>query len=215
MGIVPFRKLFGRRQKKSEQRRLSRCVRTPSRARSPNSHPSGVSEPDPERRRQSKSSTARNSSFSDQGQVGEHRGENSEPDPGQLGLNTVYAPSNGHKADIVFIHGLGGASRRTWSKNEDPELFWPAKFLPLEPGICLARIMTFGYNANFRVAGKVSISVLDFAKDLLFDLKYAKDGRGEDLAIGNVSRTRGGRSAKMTALGTVDFRDSQHGGACN
>ena len=89
--------------------------------------------------------------------------------------------------DIVFIHGLGGTSRRTWSKNEDPELFWPLKFLPFEPDVCLTRILTFGYNANFRTAGNVGTSVLDFAKDLLFDLKYAKDEEKNDMEIGLVS----------------------------
>ena len=91
------------------------------------------------------------------------------------------------KADIIFIHGLGGTSRKTWSKNEDPELFWPMKFLPLEPDICLTRILTFGYDANFLAAGKVSASVLDFAKDLLFDLKFSKDEQKADLNLGNVS----------------------------
>lgn len=90
----------------------------------------------------------------------------------------------------MFIHGLGGTSQRTWSKDENPDLFWPLKFLPLEPDICLARILTFGYNANFRTAGNVSTSVLDFAKDLLFDLKYAKDEQEKDLNIGNVSKNK-------------------------
>ncbi len=89
--------------------------------------------------------------------------------------------------DIVFVHGLGGASRKTWSKNEDPELFWPLKFLPLEPDIRLARILTFGYNADFLTAGNVSTSVLEFAITLLFDLKYSKDDQQKDLNIGNVS----------------------------
>lgn len=110
-----------------------------------------------------------------------------ETDPGPLGLNVVYAPENGHKADIVFIHGLGGSSRMTWSKSKNPELFWPSKFLPLEPDICLARILSFGYNSNFRKSGNVSTAVLDFAKDLLFDLKYAKDEQGDDLHMGDVS----------------------------
>ena len=111
---------------------------------------------------------------------------NRRPDPGALGLNLIYSPEDGHKADIVFVHGLGGTSRKTWSKNEDPDLFWPLMFLPLEPDVALTRIFTFGYNANFRAAGKVNISVLDFAKDLLFDLKYAKDERRGDLSIGRV-----------------------------
>lgn len=59
-------------------------------------------------------------------------------------------------------------------------------FLPLEPDLCLARILSFGYNANFRRSGNISTSVLDFAKDLLFDLKYAKDKEKNDLNMGNV-----------------------------
>jgi len=51
----------------------------------------------------------------------------------------------------------------------------------------LARILTFGYNANFLKSGNVGTSVLDFAKGLLFDLKYAKDDVKEDLNMGNVS----------------------------
>ncbi|TPX16279.1 uncharacterized protein E0L32_003928 [Thyridium curvatum] len=107
-------------------------------------------------------------------------------DPGQLGLNVVYCPNNGHKANIVFVHGLGGTSRKTWSKHADPELFWPLTFLPLEPDLCLARILTFGYNADFRKAGNLNTSVLDFAKDLLFDLKYARDEQGDALDMEKV-----------------------------
>lgn len=118
---------------------------------------------------------------------GIHSRRNREAEPGPLGLNVVYTPANGHKADIVFIHGLGGTSRLTWSKNKNPELFWPLTFLPLEPDLCLARILTFGYNANFLKSGNVGTSVLDFAKGLLFDLKYAKDDVKEDLNMGNVS----------------------------
>jgi hypothetical protein len=114
----------------------------------------------------------------------------SETDPGPMGLSVVYTPEYGHKADIVFVHGLGGSSRWTWSKYKKPELFWPLTFLPLEPDLCLARILTFGYNADFRKAANASAVVLDFAKELLFDLKYAKNEKLEDLGIGNVSMRR-------------------------
>jgi alpha-beta hydrolase superfamily lysophospholipase len=46
--------------------------------------------------------------------------------------------------------------------------------------------LTFGYNSNFRKAGNISSSILDFAIALLFDLKYAKDQRKDDLNMGNV-----------------------------
>lgn len=105
---------------------------------------------------------------------------------GPLGLNVVYTPDNGRKVDIIFIHGLGGTSKWTWSKHRNSELFWPLTFLPLEQDLCLARILTFGYNASFQKAGNVSLSLLDFAKDLLFDLKYGKDPDMDELDMGKV-----------------------------
>ncbi|KAL1878008.1 hypothetical protein Daus18300_002362 [Diaporthe australafricana] len=105
---------------------------------------------------------------------------------GPLGLNVVYTPDNGRKVDIVFIHGLGGTSKWTWSKHKNSDLFWPLTFLPLEQDLCLARILTFGYNAAFQKTGNVSLSLLDFAKDLLFDLKYGKDPDMDELDMGKV-----------------------------
>ena len=105
-----------------------------------------------------------------------------------LGLRVLYDPKISRKADIIFVHGLGGTSRLTWSKNKDLNLFWPLKFLPLEPDICEARILTFGYNGSFfRANTRTSATVLDFAKDLLYDLKYTEDEDRRDLQIGNVS----------------------------
>jgi len=107
------------------------------------------------------------------------------PDP--LGLRVLHNPQGGRRVDIVFVHGLGGTSRLTWSKNKDLDLFWPLTFLPLEPDICQGRIMTFGYSGSFlKSSSKNSATVLDFAKDLLYDLKYAKDDNKEDLEIGSV-----------------------------
>ena len=104
-----------------------------------------------------------------------------------LGLQILHNPKNGRKVDIVFVHGLGGTSRLTWSKNKDLELFWPLTFLPSEPDISQGRIFTFGYNGSFfKPNARNSATVLDFAKDLLYDLKYAKDENRGDLEIGSV-----------------------------
>ncbi|KAI1322516.1 NACHT and WD domain protein [Xylariaceae sp. FL0255] len=138
---------------------------------------------------------------------------NSETEAGPLGLNVVYTPENGGKADIVFIHGLGGTSRLTWSKNKSPELFWPLTFLPLEPDLCLARILTFGYNANFLRSGNVSTSILDFAKALLFDLKYAKDEAVNDLGMGNMVLEKD--SSVLGYPGEISKAlDADHHGVC-
>lgn len=140
--------------------------------------------------------------------------KNSDADSGAFGLNVVYTPDHGHKADIVFVHGLGGTSRWTWSKNRDPDLFWPLTFLALEPDLCLARILTFGYNATLKKGGHAGHSVLDFAKDLLFDLKYATDERKEDLQMGSVRSHLESCNPKALLtfnLGAIDIRSTQHG----
>lgn len=114
--------------------------------------------------------------------------DNSDP----LGLQVVHRPKGDHTADIIFVHGLGGGSHRTWSKNHDPELFWPEKFLPAEPYISEARISTFGYSSNFGSGSKKSrVSIPDFAKSLLAALKFSQDeymGRDDELRMGDVSR---------------------------
>ena len=51
---------------------------------------------------------------------------------GPLGLNLLYAPSE-PLIDFIFVHGLRGGSRKTWSKTKDVNHYWPQQWLPLEP----------------------------------------------------------------------------------
>lgn len=98
-----------------------------------------------------------------------------------LGLTILHEPESSPSADIVFIHGLGGTSRHTWSRNRDLQLFWPLEWLPYEPELATARIMTFGYNSHFSSVSHRQENILnisDFAKDLLFSMKFAT-GKGE------------------------------------
>ena len=104
-----------------------------------------------------------------------------------LGLTVVHEPDGPTCLNIIFVHGLGGASRKTWSKNQNPELFWPGRWLPLEDDISRCRILSFGYNAYFMSSGPSSnTNILDFAKELLYDMRFGKDESGKDLNIGQV-----------------------------
>lgn len=98
----------------------------------------------------------------------------------------LYQPPSTPSLDIIFVHGLGGASRRTWSKFQDPGLFWPQQWLPREADIDAARILTFGYNARWRSGGPQNTNIADFAKDLLFAMKFGKDDSMNDLGLGGV-----------------------------
>ncbi|KAI1801646.1 hypothetical protein F4811DRAFT_450319 [Daldinia bambusicola] len=178
-----FRRLSNFRKKDRGEHRLLRFHRTQSEPQNSKSSPSSISEPT-EGDQDSLTVVAHSSPPTSTSSSKVQSGSYSEAGP--LGLTVVYTPENARKTDIVFIHGLGGTSRWTWSKDRDPELFWPAKFLPFDSDVCLARILTFGYNANFLKAGSIGVSLLDFAKDLLFNLKYASDNQDADLNIGNV-----------------------------
>ena len=93
------------------------------------------------------------------------RGHSSEDGKGPFGLNTLFDPENAAIADLVFVHGLSGGSKSTWTKSNDPSLYWPKEWLPHDPAFEEVRIHSFGYNSNW---GDESIlNVHDFAKALL------------------------------------------------
>ncbi|KAL9619809.1 MAG: hypothetical protein Q9160_005645 [Pyrenula sp. 1 TL-2023] len=123
-----------------------------------------------------------------------------------LGLHVVHQPSGTPCLDIIFIHGLGGDSRKTWSRDHNPELFWPGLWLPLETDLERARIFTFGYNAKFRPGeAKSAANISDFAKELLFELRFGKTLEGESFGIGEtplifVAHSMGGLLAKKACL---------------
>jgi hypothetical protein len=104
-----------------------------------------------------------------------------------LGLNVIYEPNDSPTIDIIFVHGLGGTSQQTWSKNKDPTLFWPKEWLPFERNISTARVLSFGYNAHFAAAGSNIFNISDFAKELLFGMKFGMDKQSKLLGVGQVS----------------------------
>ncbi|KAK5663972.1 hypothetical protein OQA88_184 [Cercophora sp. LCS_1] len=97
------------------------------------------------------------------------RGRKDDP----LGLVALHEPAE-RTLDIVFIHGLGGTSKRTWCYGRDLDYLWPQLWLPQE--LPTARILTFGYNADFSSRKDKSVSsITDFARDLLYCMKYGEN----------------------------------------
>ncbi|KAK4146411.1 uncharacterized protein C8A04DRAFT_25632 [Dichotomopilus funicola] len=88
---------------------------------------------------------------------------------GPLGLNLLHEPSE-PRVDFVFVHGLGGGSRRTWSASSDPASYWPKEWLPSEPGFRHVRIHSFGYDSDWTKSQQSSLTMHDFGQALLADL---------------------------------------------
>ncbi|KXX77173.1 Vegetative incompatibility protein HET-E-1 [Madurella mycetomatis] len=120
---------------------------------------------------------------------------------GPLGLTTVYVPDPDQKpaADIIFVHGLNGGSRSTWSKGGNPELFWPREWLPKEDDLHDVRIHTFGYPAG--VTRESILSIPDFARSLLAAINDSPLlSRGEKPPIVFVAHSMGGLVVKKAYI---------------
>jgi hypothetical protein len=88
---------------------------------------------------------------------------------GALGLNLLHDSPN-PKIDFIFVHGLGGGSRKTWALSADPEQYWPEAWLPQDPEFSSVRIHSFGYNADWNEWRTNTMNVLDFARSLLGEM---------------------------------------------
>jgi hypothetical protein len=94
---------------------------------------------------------------------------NAEDIKGPLGLNTLFEPAQPAIVDLVFVHGLGGGSQSTWTKSNDPSLYWPKQWLPQDNAFRDARIHSFGYNANWDKGS--TLNIYDFAKSFLGSIR--------------------------------------------
>lgn len=98
-----------------------------------------------------------------------------------LGLTVLHTPATEQRTvDILFIHGLGGTSLQSWCRNRELEFLWPKIWLSKESDLSAARILTFGYNADFS-SRRQQATINDFATDLLYNMKYASDGSSEKM----------------------------------
>ena len=88
---------------------------------------------------------------------------------GPLGLNLLHDPPD-PKIDFIFVHGLGGGSRKTWASSTDPKQYWPKPSLSQYPEFASVRIHSFGYNADWNEWRTNTLSILDFARSLLGEM---------------------------------------------
>ena len=92
-------------------------------------------------------------------------GESTDDLKGPLGLTTLFGGRESVVCDLIFVHGLGGGSRSTWTYASDPSLFWPKEWLPRDEDFNDTRIHSFGYSSNWEKES--SLNVHDFSKSLL------------------------------------------------
>ena len=135
-------------------------------------------------------------SSGESGDSGKARDADQQQQRRQLGLSVVCSPpppgdGEGHAVDVVLVHGLGGGSRSTWTAGSG-STFWPVELLagfePVGSGRGV-RVLTFGYSDVFRkTGGGGTAAMVDAAaRDLLFQMRFARGPDGEELGVGRVS----------------------------
>lgn len=95
---------------------------------------------------------------------------------GPLGLNRLHTSSEA-LIDLIFVHGLGGGSRKTWSKSEGAYHYWPKELLPRDPNFKNVRIFSFGYRADWAERNGNALDVNDFAQSLLGEINTCSEIR--------------------------------------
>jgi hypothetical protein len=102
---------------------------------------------------------------------------------GPLGLNLLHLPPE-PLVDIVFVHGIAGGSRDTWSKSKALYYFWPKSWLSKDPDFKRhARIYSFGYAANLKEWKSSLLRINDFARSLLMELKNDPEIRKDNVSV--------------------------------
>jgi hypothetical protein len=134
-------------------------------------------------------------------QTTQHGTRDVSPSSDNLGLTLIHTCPE-PLVDLIFVHGLGGTSRKTWSWQRDPQNFWPA-WLGRDAELCKSRIFTFGYNANFS-GQHTPLNILDFAKDLLFRMKTHSSAQiPSSRSVGEVSLLISPVSTSSSSLSTL------------
>jgi len=120
-------------------------------------------------------------------------------------LTTVYEPQPPAQpiVDLIFVHGLGGGSRKTWSFSADPTHYWPQAWLPDDDNFAgSVRIHVFGYNAdwNWNAPRHTVLNIDDFGQLLLGELRNHLSIRKANTRIILVGHSMGGCVAKKTYI---------------
>ncbi|KAL2280910.1 hypothetical protein FJTKL_12218 [Diaporthe vaccinii] len=118
---------------------------------------------------------------------------------GPLGLTLLHEPSE-PLIDFIFVHGLGGGSRKTWSKTPHSAHYWPKEWLPAEPRFKNVRIHAFGYNAAWKERQASMLTIHDFGQALLADVRNSPALCRGETPIVLVGHSMGGLVIKKMLL---------------
>lgn len=114
-------------------------------------------------------------------------------------MNLLYSPQD-PLIDFVFVHGLGGGSRKTWSKTPSISHYWPQEWLPNDPAFKDVRVHSFGYESDWLKEKNNYFNIHHFAKLLLGELSTSPYLGNADTNIVFIAHSMGGLVIKQAYL---------------
>jgi pimeloyl-ACP methyl ester carboxylesterase len=118
---------------------------------------------------------------------------------GPLGINLLHSPAE-PLIDFIFVHGLGGGSRKTWSKTSSLSHFWPGEWLPKDPAFKGVRVHSFGYNSDWAKVKDNCLNIHHFGKALLAEMGTSPELGNAETPIVLIGHSMGGLVIKRAYM---------------
>ncbi|KAH6873959.1 hypothetical protein B0T10DRAFT_499546 [Thelonectria olida] len=119
---------------------------------------------------------------------------------GPLGLTLLHSPPE-PQIDFIFVHGLGGNSRKTWSKaSPDATHFWPQEWLPDDPDFKNVRIHSYGYDSDYLKGKEDCLNIHHIGKSLLGAMSTSPCLVGSRTYIVAIGHSMGGLAIKKAYI---------------
>ncbi|OJD13314.1 hypothetical protein AJ78_06218 [Emergomyces pasteurianus Ep9510] len=138
----------------------------------------------------------------DKEHVEAHEGADDEEEDdwkGPIGLNLLHEPEK-PRVDLIFVHGLGGGSKKTWSLTKDIKHFWPKSWLPKDLAFGDVRIWSFGYSSDWHKGKDNAMNIYDYGMSLLTAVELCPGFGTEDTPIVLIGHSMGGLVIKKAYM---------------
>ncbi|KAF2232191.1 hypothetical protein EV356DRAFT_489005 [Viridothelium virens] len=122
-----------------------------------------------------------------------------EDSKGSLGLNLLYAVEE-PLIDFIFVHGLGGGSRKSWAFSSDAYHYWPKEWLSRDQEFRCVRVHSFGYKADLFDKRESVADIYDFALALLREIEQSPEIRRSKTRIVLIAHSMGGIVCKKAYM---------------
>lgn len=118
---------------------------------------------------------------------------------GCLGLNLLFSPVE-PLLDFIFVHGLGGGSRKTWSISSSVSHYWPQEWLPKDPDFKNVRIHSFGYDSDWAKSKENCLNIHHIGKSLFGEICTTPCLRDSQTPIVLIGHSMGGLIIKKAYM---------------